>query len=111
MPSFLTGEAAASSCVDRGLEAHRAPFAPPAASTCMSAAVSVVTWRQAAIRTPLSGFSFANPAPVERGPGLSFLAHSTRFFPAAARFVSLTSYPLLAAIPQPLSLLALNFKN
>jgi hypothetical protein len=43
MPSFATSAAAASSCVERGLEAHSATFAPPAASTCMSAAVSVVT--------------------------------------------------------------------
>src|SRR5512141_1990095 len=103
MPSFFTREAAASSCVDRGLEAHRAIFAPPAASTCMSAAVSVVTWRQAAIRTPLSGFSFANRSPMVRSTGMSFLAHSTRFLPAAASFGSLMSYPLPAAIPKPLS--------
>src|SRR6266498_1827910 len=111
MPSFFTREAAASSWVDSGLEAQSATFAPPAASTCISAAVSVVTWRQAATRTPLSGFSFANRAPMERSTGMSFLAHSTRSLPAAASFGSLTSYPLLAAIPQPLSSLALYFVN
>ncbi|OGP79140.1 MAG: hypothetical protein A2Z26_07300 [Deltaproteobacteria bacterium RBG_16_66_15] len=103
MPSFFTREAAASSCVERGLEAHRETFAPPAASTCMSAAVSVVTWRHAAIRTPFSGFSFANRVPMDRSTGMSFLAHSTRFFPAAASLRSLTSYAFMEAMPQPLS--------
>src|SRR5512139_995692 len=67
----------------------------------MSAAVSVVTWRHAAMRTPRRGFSFANRAPMDRSTGMSFFAHSIRFRPAAASRMSLTSYPFAPAISPP----------
>ena len=95
IPSFFTREAAASSCVERGFEAHRATFAPPADSTCISAAVSVVTWRQAAMRTPFSGFSLANRTPMERSTGMSFLAHSMRLSPRGGEPDVLDVVPLV----------------
>jgi hypothetical protein len=57
----------------------------------MRAAVSLVTWRQAATRTPFSGFSRENRSSIDRRTGMSFLAHSTRFRPAPARRRSFTS--------------------
>jgi len=45
--SLATSEAAASSWVERGLEAHSATEAPPALSACARTAVSVVICKQA----------------------------------------------------------------
>src|SRR3989338_10037004 len=45
-----------SSCVESGLEAHRAIWAPAACKVSIRCAVSVVTCRQQATRNPLSGF-------------------------------------------------------
>jgi hypothetical protein len=58
--SCLTREAATSSWVLSGLEAHNATLAPPDLSVCIRDAVSVVTCRHAPRRTPFNGFSFSN---------------------------------------------------
>src|SRR2546425_5006099 len=60
MWSWATRDAAASSCVLRGFEAHSRTSAPPACRVCIRFAVSVVTCRQAAMRTPRRGRSLAN---------------------------------------------------
>ena len=67
-------------------------FAPPAFRVCMSAAVSVVTCRQAASRTPLNGFSLANRARIRFSTGMLWAAHSIRSFPSLASLISFTSY-------------------
>src|SRR2546422_198001 len=66
-----TSAAAASFCVERGLEAQSATSAPPSRSAMARFAVSVVTCRQAAMRTPRKGRSAASRSRIERGTGIS----------------------------------------
>src|SRR5207249_217655 len=56
----------------------------------MRFAVSVVTWRQAAIRFPWSGRSRSNRARICRSTGISRSAHSIRFTPCSASLGSRT---------------------
>src|SRR3954468_23320007 len=76
--------ATTSSCVDRGFAAVSAASAPPATSVLTRFAVSAVTWRQAATRTPASGRSEANRSRIERSTGICASAHSMRAKPADA---------------------------
>src|SRR3954453_15025265 len=77
--------------MDSGLEAQSAISAPAARSVIMRFAVSVVTWRQAERRTPLSGCSLANRARICRSTGMDRSAHSARRRPSSARAISLMS--------------------
>ena len=61
IPYSATSAAATSSLVDSGFEAARTTSAPPALSVRIRFAVSVVTWRQAPIRSPSSGRSALEP--------------------------------------------------
>ena len=87
----VTKDAATSSCVDSGFEAHTTTSAPPALSVDTRFAVSVVTCKHAESRMPLSGFSFANRFLINRSTGISRSAHSIRFFPSPARAIFLMS--------------------
>ena len=60
IPSETARKAATSSWVLKGFDAQMRKSAPPALRVCARAAVSVVTWRQAAMRIPARGFSEAN---------------------------------------------------
>ena len=87
-----TSRAAVASCVDNGFDAHRATSAPPAFSVRMRLAVSVVTWRHAAIVMPSSGFSFSNRSRMRCSTGICRSAHSILRRPSSARARSWTSY-------------------
>src|SRR5256714_8689709 len=86
-----TSAAATSSWVDSGLAAHSATLAPPSASAATKFAVSAVTCRQAATRTPASGCSTAKRPRIERRTGICPSAHTTRASPSPARERSATS--------------------
>src|SRR3989338_710059 len=104
MPSCFTSEAATSSWVDNGLLAHRRTSAPPAASARARLAVSDVTCRQAAKRSPRSGFSFAKRSRMLRKTGIWSSAQSMRVFPFAASpesFTSLWMAPTCPSSPAP----------
>ena len=79
------------SCVLSGLLAQSTTSAPPATSVRMRLAVSVVTWRQAPMRTPSSGFSFSKRSRMALSTGMCMSAHSMRSTPSAARPMSLMS--------------------
>src|SRR3712207_5936688 len=66
----------------------------------MRLAVSVVTWRQAAIRMPSSGFSFSKRSRILVKTGICRSAHSTFNFPSSARPMSATS----CSVPMLISL-------
>ena len=87
---WSTSAAATSSCVLSGLDAQSTSSAPPAWSVCIKCAVSLVTWRQALIRIPLSGFCFANRSRMLASTGMDRSAHSMRPCPLGARFRSFT---------------------
>ena len=91
MPKSRTSEAAVSSWVDSGLDAHSVTSAPPATSTRMRLAVSVVTCMQAPMRTPSSGRSSAKRSRILASTGMSRSAHRMRARPASASDRSLTS--------------------
>src|SRR5438477_2244696 len=84
MPSSRTSEAATSSCVERGLEAHVTTVAPPALRARRRLAVSVVTWRQAPTVTPSSGRSLAKRSLMEARTGMLRSAHAIRCLPRSA---------------------------
>src|SRR5262252_5915089 len=96
MPKSATSEAATSSCVLSGFEPHRNTCAPPACSVRARFAVSVVTCRQAPMRRPLSGRSFAKRARIARSTGMWRSAHSMRALPSFASFMSFT-WPAVSA--------------
>src|SRR2546423_10294251 len=98
MPWARTRWAATSSCVDSGLEAHSATWAPPAFRATTRLAVSVVTCRQAARRLPLSGRSRANRSLSSRSTGIERSAHSVRRRPSSARRMSLMSWAAWDAV-------------
>src|SRR6202521_4808807 len=77
--------AATSSWVDSGLLAQTVTSAPPACSVRIRLAVSLVTCRQAAIRSPVSGFSSLKRLRIIARTGISWSAHSMRSLPAPAR--------------------------
>src|SRR6267143_5285019 len=90
MPSS-TSAAATSSCVLSGFEAQSVMSAPPACRVCIRWAVSLVTWRQAETRTPLSGFCLRNRSSMLASTGMDREAHSIRPLPFSANLRSLTS--------------------
>src|ERR1700730_14119297 len=92
MPWSATRAAAAASVVERGFEAQRTRSAPPALSVMARFAVSVVTWRQAASRWPLSGCSRLKRSRICCRKGLSCAASSSLRGPSSASFRSLMSY-------------------
>ena len=98
MPWSATSEAATSSCVDSGLEAHSATSAPPAASVRIRFAVSLVTCRQAETRIPCSGRSAAKRSRICASTGICRSAHSILRAPASARPRSATSCRAVALI-------------
>ena len=75
------------------VDAHSATDAPPAFRVRARFAVSVVTCRHAARRSPASGFSRSNRSRISRRTGISRSAHSMRRLPSAARLRSTTSCP------------------
>jgi len=91
IPKYFTIAAATSSWVLNGLDAQIATSAPPSFSVLPRFAVSVVTWRQQAILTPLSGFSLANRSLILRKTGIRRSAHSIFSNPWSASFMSFTS--------------------
>src|SRR5690349_16944007 len=103
MPKSATSDAATSSCVLSGFEPHRNTSAPPACSVRARFAVSVVTCRQAAMRMPRSGRSFAKRARIARSTGMLRSAHSMRMRPSRASRSSFTwpatAWPFACARP------------
>src|SRR5262249_28904251 len=93
--------AATSSWVESGFDPHRNTCAPPACSVRARFAVSVVTCRQAEIRRPLSGRSFANRERIARSTGMWRSAHSIRALPSFASFMSFTSPAVAVATATP----------
>jgi hypothetical protein len=88
----FTNEAATSSCVLSGLDAHRATFAPPAFSVRAKLAVSAVMCRQAETFLPLNGLLFVNLLRIAARTGISLSAQRMRFLPPDANDKSATSY-------------------
>ncbi len=86
-----TSDAATSSCVDSGFDAHSAICAPPSRSAIIRFAVSVVTCRHAATRIPASGCVLMNCLRMVASTGMDCAAHSIRFLPISARARSFTS--------------------
>src|SRR5437773_8189061 len=99
-------EAATSSCVDSGLEAHSTASAPPSRSAIIKFAVSLVTCRQAETRKPLSGCSFTKRLRIDSSTGICWPAHSILRLPASASPMSFTSPFFSSAIA---NVLLLNF--
>src|SRR5690242_16617352 len=92
MPGFWLSDPATSSCVESGLDAQSVTSAPPAWRVVIRLAVSVVTCKQAPMRTPFRGFCLAKRALIEARTGISRLAHSIRLSPSLAKPIFLTSY-------------------
>src|SRR5579864_979973 len=90
-----TSDAATSSWVESGLEAHSTTSAPPSRSVTARLAVSVVTCRQAEMRMPLSGWFLMNSLRMLCSTGMDWLAHSMRRFPRSARSRLLMSDEML----------------
>src|SRR2546428_1924289 len=101
MSYSCTSAAAVSSCVDSGLDAHSASWAPPALSVSIRTAVSVVTCRHAPSRIPLSGCCCVNRSRTWRSTGIDCSAHSIRSRPSLASERFLTSCSTME--PRPFS--------
>src|SRR3954470_13025239 len=93
-----TSAAATSSCVESGFDAQSTTSAPPAFSVRIRLAVSVVTWRQAEMRYPSSGFSFSNRSPIACRTGICRSAHWILRTPSEASEMSFTSCRFVVAI-------------
>ena len=91
MLKSLFSEAATSSCVDNGLEAHKTMSAPPSRKAIIRFAVSLVTCRQAETRKPLSGCSLMKRLRICCSTGICCPAHSILRLPASASPISFTS--------------------
>src|SRR6266508_5096060 len=96
IPLCSHSAAATSSWVDSGFEAHRATSAPPAWRASTRFAVSVVTWRQAAIFSPWRGRSFSNRSRISPSTPISVAAQSMRARPRSTRPRSFTSQSISA---------------
>ena len=84
-PSASTSAAATSSWVDSGLAEHSATLgAAGAAASAIRFAVSAVTCRQAAIRSPSSGRSAANRSRIWARTGICPAAQAIRASPSPA---------------------------
>src|ERR1700682_6373523 len=95
IPCSEASAAATASLVERGLEPHKATSAPPALRVSIRFAVSLVTCRQAATLSPLSGSCFSKRARIRVRTGISRAAQSMRSCPWGARLRSFTSLPLV----------------
>src|SRR4051794_12741154 len=82
---------ATSSCVESGLAAQTETSAPPCCSARTRFAVSAVTCRHAAMRTPSSGLSAANRSAMDRRTGICPPAHAMRGSPSEARLTGLVA--------------------
>src|SRR5579859_3354571 len=91
-------EAATSSCVESGLEAHSTTSAPPSRRAIIKLAVSLVTCRQAEARKPFRGCSFTKRLRMISRTGICCAAHSILRLPASAKEMSFTSPFLSSAI-------------
>src|SRR5256886_11489345 len=98
VPWCCTRCAATSSCVDSGLDAHSATWAPPAWRVIARFAVSVVTCRHADRRFPASGRSPRNRSLSCRSTGIERSAHSVRRRPSSASRMSLMSFVALVLV-------------
>src|SRR5713226_738438 len=101
-------EAATSSCVDSGLDAHSTASAPPSRRAIIKFAVSLVTCRQAETRIPLSGCSLTKRLRIDSSTGICCPAHSILRLPASASPMSFTSPFFISAVAKVL-LLNLDF--
>src|SRR5216684_2337652 len=105
-------EAATSSCVESGFEAHNTTCAPPSRRVIARFAVSLVTCRQAEARNPFSGCSFAKRLRMISSTGICCCAHSILRLPASPSEMSFTSPFLSSAIATDLLLFEfLKFAN
>src|SRR5437763_9403757 len=93
-----TSAAATSSCVESGFDAQSTTSAPPALSVRIRLAVSVVTWRQAEMRYPSSGFSRSNRSRIACRTGICRSAQSMRRTPSGASARSFTSCRFVVAM-------------
>jgi hypothetical protein len=92
IPKSFDSEAATSSCVLNGFDAHRTTLAPAALRVRIRLAVSAVTCRHAETFIPLSGFCLANRSRIAARTGMSLSAHRILLFPSDANDKSATSY-------------------
>jgi hypothetical protein len=92
IPKSFTSEAATSSCVLSGFDAHKTAFAPPAFRVLARFAVSAVMCRQAETFLPLNGLDFANRFRIAANTGISLSAQRIRFLPSDANDKSATSF-------------------
>src|ERR1700738_3405801 len=95
IPCSTVRAAATASFVESGLEAQSTMSAPPALSVTIRFAVSLVTWRHADTRSPLSCFSARKRSRIRSKTGISRAAQSMSAWPSLARARSFTS-PLVA---------------
>src|SRR5215510_15559234 len=86
-----TSDAATSSCVESGLEAHSTTSAPPSRKVMPRLAVSVVTCRHAEMRMPFNGWFLMNSLRMLCSTGMDWLAHSMRRLPKSASSMFFTS--------------------
>src|SRR5260370_6965689 len=100
-PKSCTRLAAVWSGVERGLGAMSSRAAPPACRGRERLEVSAVTCRQAAMRSPASGFSLAKRSRMRASTGMSWSAQRMRFLPPVASFGFATSQPLSVAVAIP----------
>src|ERR1700724_1784809 len=91
-------EAATSSCVESGFDAHSTTSAPPSRNAIARFAVSLVTCRQAEARNPFSGCSFTKRLRMISMTGICCAAHSILRLPASASEISFTSPFFISAI-------------
>src|SRR5690242_7905817 len=93
-----TSTAAMSSCVESGLDAQSATSAPPSRKVMARFAVSAVTWRQAAMRMPFSGWFLMNSLRMDCSTFMDWFAHSRRFLPMSASSMLLMSQGTVVAV-------------
>src|SRR5580700_7468298 len=93
-----TSEAATSSWVDNGFEAHSTTSAPPSRRQMARFAVSAVTCRHAEMRMPFSGWFLMNSFRIICSTFMDWFAHSMRFLPSSASSRLLMSLLICAAV-------------
>src|SRR4030066_1707103 len=98
---YLTSAAGMSSWVLRGFEAQSRTSAPPILRASIRLAVSDVTWRQAAMRTPARGLFLAKVFLMLSRTGMERAAHSIRRRPLAAKLMSLISWSMVFSPYRP----------
>ena len=95
MSCTATSAAATGSWVESGLLAQSRTSAPPAFRVIARLAVSVVMWRQPAMRRPSSGRSAAKRSRMRASTGISLAAHSMSRWPSCASARSATSWAMV----------------